>query len=188
VLLRAKDAQLDFSKMWIVFSEYMTSPENTYLAEFRKAASTFENDLEEVATLVADNPDQERRIIRVSEIDAPGRLEELTQEKESGTLRSDAIDQAHAFSRQALNAMDAFVGAENRLRAQRSTRQTGLDRALIVFVALFSVLIAIALTYGTWRRSAGRASNLREPFAGPKRRTKPRTIFLQPFRTTCEIL
>jgi signal transduction histidine kinase/ActR/RegA family two-component response regulator len=157
VLLRAKDAQLDFAKMRLAFRGYMTSSDKAYLAELRKATSTFEKDIEEIAALVTDNPDQERRIIRVSEMYVPGRFEELVQQRESGTLRSDPLAQAHAYSQQVLDAMDAFIVAEYRLRAQRSARQTGLDQAIIVMVPVFSALIAVVLSYAGWRQ-IGQAS------------------------------
>jgi signal transduction histidine kinase/ActR/RegA family two-component response regulator len=122
-----------------------------------KPQSLSEKDLEEIAALVTDNPDQERRIIRVSEVYVPGRLEELVQEKESGTLRSDPIAQARAYTKQVLDAMDAFSVAEYELRAQRSARQTGLYQAVIVLVPVFSALIAIVLSYAGWRQ-IGRSS------------------------------
>jgi signal transduction histidine kinase/ActR/RegA family two-component response regulator len=157
VLLHTKDAQLDFGKMLLAFREYMTSADKPYLDELHETTIAFEKDLEEIAALVTDNPDQERRIIRVSEVYVPGRLEELVQEKESGTLRSDPIAQARAYTKQVLDAMDAFSVAEYELRAQRSARQTGLYQAVIVLVPVFSALIAIVLSYAGWRQ-IGRSS------------------------------
>jgi signal transduction histidine kinase/ActR/RegA family two-component response regulator len=152
VLLRAKDAQLDFSKMRLAFRGYMPSSDKAYLAELGKATSAFENDLQEIAALVTDNPDQERRIIRVSELYVPGRFEELIQEKEGGTLRSDPLTQADAYSRQVFNAIDAFIAAEYQLRAERSARQTGLAQAITVLVPVFSALIAVVLSYAGWHQ------------------------------------
>ena len=152
VLLHAKDTELDLVHMNSAFRGYVASSDKAYLTDLRKAGDAFEQELGNLATLVTDNPDQERRLIRASRVYMPGRFEELIKERDSGTLRSNPLAEAHIYSQQVLDALDAFVATEHQLRAERTAHQRALGQAIIALVLLLSVLAAVALSYGGWRQ------------------------------------
>lgn len=155
VLLHAKDAELDLSDMNLAFRGYMASSDKAYLADLQKATDAFEEELETLAALVTDNADQERRLIRVSKVYIPGRFEELIKERDAGTPRSNPIVGAQTYSRQVLDALNAFIAAEYQLRARRTAQLRGLDRVIVGLVLLLSAVIVVALSYEGWRQIRG---------------------------------
>ena len=55
--------------------------------------------------------------------------------------------QSDAYSRQVLDALNAFTAAEYEIRARRVTDQRRVDQTVVVLVPLLSVLIAVVLAY-----------------------------------------
>lgn len=162
VLLGAKDAEVDFEKMRLALRAYVASPDKAYAAELREATSAFEKELEDIATAVTDNPEQERRLLRVVKIYIPGRFEELIKERDTGSLRADSLAQLHNYNQQVLSGLDTFIAAEYEVRARRTTDLKTVAQTINVLVPLLSILIAVVLSYWGWRE-IDRAS---QQFAG----------------------
>lgn len=150
VLLQAKNAQIDFGKMLAAFREYIASPDKADLAELTEATGAFQNEIEQITTLVTDNPAQERRGVGIVKMYVPGRFEKLIKERDSGTLRADEFAQSKTYSQQVFDSLDALIASESALRAERTTHQRSVDRAIILLVPLISALVAVVLSYWGW--------------------------------------
>ncbi len=152
VLLRVKDAQLDFNNIQLAFRGYLAFSEKAYLADLSQAVRAFEKQLENIAVLVEDNPEQELRLIRTVKIYEPRRFDKLIRKREAGTLRPDQIADSKAYAQQVLDALDGLITAENELRARRAAHQRNIDKKIIVFVLALSIVVAAVLSYMGWRQ------------------------------------
>lgn len=152
VLLRAKDAQLDFNNMRLAFGSYLASSNKSYLSDLSHASNAFEKQFEKIAVLTGNSPEQERRLIRVVKIYLPGKFRDLAQKRNAGTLRASELSDTDAYAQHVLDALNRFITAESKIRAQRTARQKSIDKTVIVSVLALSLLSALILSYVGWRQ------------------------------------
>ena len=109
----------------------------------------FRGQLKDLAVSVSNNPQQERRWTRVTKTYLRGKFEELIKDsrKDSREPPLAVFAQSDAYSRQVLDALNAFTAAEYEIRARRATDQRKVDQTVVVLAPLLSVLIAVVLAY-----------------------------------------
>ena len=152
VLLRAQGARLAFDHMRLATLAYLLSPNSASQDDLEKARSEFQKALEDIAVLVADNPDQEQRLANIGESFIAGGFETLVQQRARGTIPADAMQQLREYNQKVSAALDAFIATENHLREQRFTHQRRLTQAIVFSVLAFSALAAVVLSFWGWRQ------------------------------------
>ena len=154
VMLRAKDAELELRNMQLAYRGYLLSPEERYLTELGEARNKFVENLGEIGALVADNPEQEQSLLRITELKETwiNALERLIDQRDRGQIRPDSLTQIQNQARTVFNALEDFVGAERQLRARRAAHQQAEYELLFVMVPILSVLVMVVLSYWGWRQ------------------------------------
>ncbi len=154
VMLRAKDAELELREMQLAYRGYLLSPEERYLTELGEARSKFAKNLGEIGALVADNPEQEQSLLKVTELKETwiNALERLIDQRDRGQVRSDSLAQIQNQAQAVFNSLEDFLGAEKQLRARRESRQQAQYEILFVTVPILSVLVMVVLSYWGWRQ------------------------------------
>ncbi|HEV3110942.1 MAG TPA: CHASE3 domain-containing protein [Candidatus Binataceae bacterium] len=66
VIERTKDAELEMRRIQLAIRAYLYAPDKRFLDEVSDAGDEFARNLEKVAALVADNPEQEDRLLQIS--------------------------------------------------------------------------------------------------------------------------
>ena len=178
VLLRAQDARLAFDQMRLATSRYLLSPDPASLDDLQKAKSGFQKALEEIAVLIADNPDQEGRVVKVGESYVAGRFDDLLQERDSGAIAAGALDQLHAHNQQVSAALTAFIAAEYQIRERRFAHQTNLNQAIVVSVVVVSALAAAVLSFFGWRQIDQSSRQFAAALSGAEQANRAKDNFL----------
>jgi len=154
VMLRDKDAEIDLRNMQVAYRGYLFSPEERYLTNLGDARNRFAQDLGEIGALVADNPEQEQSLLKITQlkeswIDA---VERLVNQREHGQIAPDALVQIQAEAQRVFDALEDFLAAEQQLRAQRAAHQHAQYQLLFLLVPILSVLVILVLSYWGWRQ------------------------------------
>ncbi len=154
VMLRAKDAELELRNMQLAYSGYLLSPEERYLTELGEARNKFVKDLGEIGALVADNPEQEQSLLKITELKETwiNALERLIDQRDRGQVRSDSLARIQNQAQAVFNSLEDFLGAEKQLRARREAHQQAQYEILFVTVPILSVLVMVVLSYWGWRQ------------------------------------
>ncbi|MBE9157280.1 CHASE3 domain-containing protein [Nodosilinea sp. LEGE 06152] len=155
VISQANSAQKLLLDMETGFRGYLLTGEPEFLEPYEQASTLIEPSLEELKTLVADNPSQVQRIVELmTELQrwerqaSPaiarrqrGELEPLSNLRR----RKQLVDQMR-------QQITAFVATEEELRNQRSQRAQAATQTVIVTSVLLAVGIGGALAYFIYRQ------------------------------------
>jgi signal transduction histidine kinase/ActR/RegA family two-component response regulator len=150
VLLHAKDTEIEMRGMMAAGRGYLITRDNQFLADLADAQRRFSQKLAELATLVADNPDQARRLLEINDLKAAwlGTIDSLRPGAES--FRKDAFDDSSKQADAVFAAFQDLIGAENRLRQSRKDSQNRANQLAIVLVPIFTIAVMVFLGY--WGR------------------------------------
>jgi signal transduction histidine kinase/CheY-like chemotaxis protein len=180
VLIGAKDAELDLRAMQLALRAYLISPDKRYLIDLDNAQQAFLGSLNRLFASVADNPEQEQRLLEVS--DLKGRylkvLDELHAQREVGPLAADAISQARIHAQDVFNSLEGFVAAENRLRALRNASQRSEAQSVVALVLLLSAFTAVFVTYWGWHQIREASKQFGEALAKAEAASRAKDDFL----------
>ena len=143
VLLTAKDAELELRNLQSASRDYLVAPDQRFLSDLTEARSKLAKNLSELVSLVADNPEQEEILARVTEakeawLDA---VERQIAEARGGPISPQAINQVQPQAEALANSLHDFIVAERQLRAQRAAAQKASYRVFFVLVPLLSILV-----------------------------------------------
>ncbi len=154
VMLRAKDAELEIRGMQVAYRGYLLSPEQHYLTELGEARNRLGQYLGELASLVADNPEQEKILLNISELKEAWieAIERLIAQRDAGQIHGDPLAQMIPPTRVLLNTLEDFFQAEQRLRLERAAHQKAQYQVLFLLVPLLSALVIAVLSYWGWRQ------------------------------------
>ena len=154
VLLTAKDAELELRNLQSASRDYLVAPDQRFLSDLTEARSKLARNLSELVSLVADNPEQEEILARVTEaketwLDA---VERQIAEARGGPISPQAINQVQPQAEALANSLHDFIVAERQLRAQRAAAQKASYRVFFVLVPLLSILVMTVLSYWGWHQ------------------------------------
>jgi signal transduction histidine kinase len=153
-MLRDKDAEIELRNMQVAYRGYLLSPEKRYLAELADAQNKFARDLGEIEALVGDNSNQERILLKTTELKETwvNAVERLVDQRDLGTVGSDALRQIQTQAQAVFDSIEDFVGAERQLRAQRIAHQQAQYQVLFLLIPILSLVVIIVLSYWGWRQ------------------------------------
>lgn len=154
VLLHAKDAEVDLRNMQVAYRGYLLAPSQQYLGEMSGARAKLTRNLNDIAALVADNPEQEQALLAITEIKEKwsNLVEQLLRERDRAAVGYDNLEQVRPQAQKLFVAIEDFIAAERQLRMQRVSRQQAEYQVLFVMVPLLSILVMAALSYWGWRQ------------------------------------
>jgi signal transduction histidine kinase/ActR/RegA family two-component response regulator len=155
VMLRTKDAQLNLRDMQAAYRAYLLSPDQRYQAELGEARNKFAKDLNELVALVADNPNQEATLARITDLKETwmmGAMEQLVAQREHGPLSPEQLSRIQPQAQAVFAALEDFLNAEKQLRVQREEHQKAAYHLLFAIVPLFSILVMVVLSYWGWHQ------------------------------------
>jgi signal transduction histidine kinase/ActR/RegA family two-component response regulator len=154
VMQRATDAQVELRDMQAAYRGYLVNPTAQYQSDLGDARNKFAKDLNELAALVSDNPDQEQILGRVTDLKEAwmGTVERLVAQRDRGAVDADEISRIQPQAQAVFSALQDFLDAERQLRTQRAEHQKSAYRTLLAIVPLFSILAMIVLSYWGWHQ------------------------------------
>ena len=125
VMLRTKDAELELRNMQVAYRGYLALPDKRYLTELGEARNRFTKNLGELAASVGDNPEQERILVKITELKEAWieAIERLIAQKDRGQISAEAFAQIHTQAQAVFNSLEDFLATERLLRAQRAAQQ-----------------------------------------------------------------
>jgi len=152
VIARAKDAELQMRRIQLGVRAYVYSPDKRFLDEISDGRHASAKNLAQVAALVADNPQQEDRVLQISDLRETWikTIENLIAQKDVGHFSPDIFAETRTRTQALFDALEDFVAVENRVRAGRDARQRSEDRLLFVLVPLLSAAVIFFLSYWGW--------------------------------------
>ena len=154
VILGANSAELAFRGLQTALRSYIIAPDERYLSELHNAQKILAAALEKLAPLISDNPSEEHRLIRVS--DLKGRwikeAETLIRQRDRGTTDIQGVVEARTTATAVFNSLEELASTENRLRGLRVARQRSEDQLVVALVPFLCLLIASFLGYWGWRQ------------------------------------
>ena len=154
VIMQTKDAELQMGRMQLALRSYLYRPDQQFLNQLNAAGHEFARNLEKIAVLIADNPDQQDRLLQIDDLRESwiGLVENLINQKDSGTLGTDTFSKDRELSGSLQQALENFIVAEQLLRGDRKAKQTNRTRLLFVLVPLLSTAVMVFLSYWGWRQ------------------------------------
>jgi signal transduction histidine kinase/ActR/RegA family two-component response regulator len=154
VMMQAKDAQINVRGLQAAYRGYLVSSSPQYLNEITDERRQLGENLGALSTLVADNPEQERILVKVNEVKEAwiDELERLLARKDTGQISSERSVQMTPSSRAVFAALGQFIDGEQQLRAQRVAREQAQYDVLFLLIPLLSLAAMIALSYWGWRQ------------------------------------
>ena len=170
VLLGTKDAELDLRDMQVAYRNYLLEPDDQYLGRLADARAALAKDIGEIGALVSDNPDQEQRVLKISELKEVWTtgIEQLIAQRKNQPS-AEIPPQIHTQAKTVFNALEDFVAVEQRLRVQRVTRQRAEHDILFVLIPILSALVMAVLSYWGWRQIQQGSEQFRAALDGAER-------------------
>jgi signal transduction histidine kinase/ActR/RegA family two-component response regulator len=167
VMLAARDAELEMRRVQLAARAYLFSPDKRFLAEKDSAQRDFNTKLAKIAVLVAEDPDQEQRLLEISSLKGTWfrTIDNLLESRDAGHLSQALFEQVRSQSQALSGALRDFADAEQRLRAHRDSKQRRADYILLFTVPLLSAAIIIFLCYWGLREVNRAAEDFRRALA-----------------------
>jgi signal transduction histidine kinase/ActR/RegA family two-component response regulator len=154
VLLQTKDAELDTSAIRLAERGYLLTSDKQFLTKLADAERRFDDKLDDLTALVADNPDQERRLMKINNLKAAWIriVDDVAQHKQSAQLIAGFIAESRSRAGAVVAALEDFATAESRLRKSRSNSQRRETELVIVLVPALTAAVMIFLSYWGWHQ------------------------------------
>jgi signal transduction histidine kinase/ActR/RegA family two-component response regulator len=154
VILRVKDIELELREMLSGLHEYLVTSDKRYLTELGDARDAFGKNITKLASLVADNPSQEQRVLDINDLKGTWTeaIDSLLSQKAGSQPTKQALAEAEARGRAVFNSLEDFIAAEEQLRVQRATRQRTEYYVVFVLVPALTAIVMIFLSYWGWRQ------------------------------------
>ncbi len=177
VMLRAKDAEVEVRNMQAAYRGHLLVPGGHHAIELGEARKRLTKDLNEIAALVADNPEQEQSLLKITELKERwmASIERLLgQENRAPTADRNSISVAtfgpiQTQAQELFDSLEDFVSVEQRLRAQRAAHQKAEYQVLFVLIPLLSILVMVVLSYWGWRQIQLATEQFHEALDGAQR-------------------
>ncbi|HVA80956.1 MAG TPA: CHASE3 domain-containing protein, partial [Candidatus Binataceae bacterium] len=134
VILRAKDAELEMRDIQVAFRSYLLSPSKQYLADLGNAQIGLAVSLARMAALVANDPDQERRVVEISDLKENWTkvIDGLIGQRDRGQSGIETFSEIRPEGQAVFGSLENFIAAEHQLRALRNAQQIEEIRLLFV--------------------------------------------------------
>ena len=128
-------------------SGYYRTGDLSLLEAYEEAQAHLPEQLDSLASLVADNPDQQQRLRHLREADARWMkwAEQLRQQRQSGNAPPDALLGGHDLMDNLRDELRAFATAESTLQTRRAHRAELMNNAADAIALGLSLLIAVLL-------------------------------------------
>jgi len=154
VILGIKDIELEVREMQTATRGYLLTSDKADLSELGDARDALEKNISKISGLVADNPIQEQRLIRIVDLKRAwiNAVESLISQRTAGQFNKESFAQGHARSRAIVKALEDFIRAEHQLRARRMSRQTTAYYVVLVVIPLLSAFVMVLLSYWGWHQ------------------------------------
>lgn len=154
VMLRTKDAEVASRDMQVAYRGYLVVPDPRYQTDLRDARNKLAKNLNELAALVSDNPDQEQILGKITDLKETwvGAIAQLFEARDRGPLSVDEMSRIQPQAQAVFDALEDFLNGERQLRTQRAEDQQRAYRMLFAIVPLFSMLVMVALSYWGWHQ------------------------------------
>ena len=154
VILRVKDIELELREMLSGLHEYLVTSDKRYLPELGNARDAFGKNITKLASLVADNPSQEQRVLDINDLKGTWTeaIDSLLSQKAGSQPTKQALAEAEARGRAVFNSLEDFIAAEEQLRVQRATRQRTEYYVVFVLIPALTAIVMIFLSYWGWRQ------------------------------------
>ncbi|MBV8054082.1 MAG: CHASE3 domain-containing protein [Deltaproteobacteria bacterium] len=178
VIRETKHAQTDLFKMTIAIRSYWLSGEKRYLTEFGEEERDLDASMDNISTLVADNPAQRQRVLEGSSLKGKwiGVLQMLVMQRNASQPAISLLQLGNQF--QAVSSIfDEIADEEDRLLIRRSARQRTENEVIFILVPLLSLLAGGLLTYWDGTRSIGPVRDSAQLLSRQKKRAAPKIIF-----------
>jgi signal transduction histidine kinase/ActR/RegA family two-component response regulator len=154
VIARAKDAQLEMRRIQLGARGYLYSPDKRYLNEINLGRHEFSRSLATVAALVAEDPEEEKRVLHISDLKENWlkSIENIIRERDAANTSAGPQDltDARIQARSLFAAMDDLITAQYAVRMRKNALQTEENRVVIVLVPLLSAVCILFLSYWGW--------------------------------------
>jgi signal transduction histidine kinase/ActR/RegA family two-component response regulator len=154
VILRVNDIELELREMLSGLHEYLVTSDKRYLTELGDARDAFGKNITKLASLVADNPSQEQRVLDINDLKGTWTeaIDSLLSQKAGSQPTKQALAEAEARGRAVFNSLEDFIAAEEQLRVQRATRQRTEYYVVFVLIPALTAIVMIFLSYWGWRQ------------------------------------
>jgi signal transduction histidine kinase/ActR/RegA family two-component response regulator len=152
VISSCKDAELEIRRIQLGVRGFVYAPNRRCANEISVGRRELARSLARVAALVAYNPEQEKRLLQITD------LKENWLRSIDGVIRqgqtkdSDPLAAVRGQTRALFSAMEDIIAAEHQIRTRRSILQNEENRLLIILVPLLSAAVTLFLSYWGWRQ------------------------------------
>jgi signal transduction histidine kinase/ActR/RegA family two-component response regulator len=164
VILGVKDAELALRDVQLSYRGYLITPDPRYLTDLATTQRSFENNLVELAALIADNPDQQQRLHKISILEKTWAksIGSLVGQKNSGVFSPELFSQVRSQAQSVYGSLEDFVAAERRLRTERARRQARQYRIIFLLIPGLSAIVMIFLGFWGWHQIQVSTKRFRE--------------------------
>ncbi len=154
VILRVKDVELELREMQLGLSGYLLTSDKRYLTELGDARDALGKNLAIISALVADNPNQEQRVLQISDLKGTWyeAIESLISQRAGGQFSKDALAEAQTRAQAVFNSLENLIAAEHQLRVHRAARQMTEYYVVFVLVPVLTAVVMVFLSYWGWRQ------------------------------------
>jgi signal transduction histidine kinase/ActR/RegA family two-component response regulator len=154
VILCVKDIELELREMQSDLRGYLLTSDKRYLAELRGARDAFGKNITKLASLVADNPSQEQRVLEISDLKTTSNeaIDSLLNQKAGSQFNKEALAEAQARARAVFNSLENVIAAEQQLRVRRAARQRTAYYVFFVLVPALTAVVIVFLSYWGWHQ------------------------------------
>jgi signal transduction histidine kinase/ActR/RegA family two-component response regulator len=152
VIASCKDAELEVRRIQLGLRGFVNAPNQRCANEISVGRRELARNLARVASLVAYNPEQEARLLQITD------LKENWLKSIEGVIRQghgtdpDPLASTRNQTRALFSAMEDMIAAEYQIRARRSMLQNEENRLFIILVPLLSAAVTLFLSYWGWRQ------------------------------------
>jgi signal transduction histidine kinase/ActR/RegA family two-component response regulator len=166
VTLHVKDMEIKLREMQLAYRGYLLSRDSRYLAELGDTQRIFGENLAKIAALVADNADQEQRLLKINDAKETWikAMNSLIGQSDAGQLSMEGFGQVRNQAEGVFNSLEDFIVAEQRIRERRASSQATEYQALFVLVPVLSVVVMFFLGYWGWREIQNATKDFQRAF------------------------
>jgi len=171
VIVLAMDTKVQLRELQAATREYLLTSDESYLSDFDDARKYLRRNLTLLAAQVADDPQQETRLLRIDDLASTWMkaLDALLRKHVSMEVWKSALSATDTQAQAVLKLLDGFVSMQRNVRAERVEVQTREYYLVLVAVPVLSGLIMIFLSYWGWREIEVATEQFREALDSTER-------------------